>query len=84
LRRNAGPGRRFPFARSSAFAQVLRKLLFPVVKTFFPIRSGLHVTPERIDLARPSCSDRIANLEEPATRAFTRLDELWSGEGGAG
>lgn len=59
--------------------QNAHSLLAPVVKVFFSTRSGLHITPERVDLARSS-SDRIVGYEDPADWGFSRLDELWAGE----
>lgn len=52
-------------------------LLAPVVSVFYSTRAQMPVTPERIDLARPGCQDRIAHREPDAARQFTRLDELW-------
>ena len=54
-------------------------LTAPRVKAFFSTRSQLHVTPETIDLSRPSCSDRIAGRESNAVWKFSHLDELWAG-----
>lgn len=52
-------------------------LLAPVVSVFYSTRAQMPVTPERIDLARPGCQDRIVHREAGAARQFTRLDELW-------
>ena len=60
------------------------KLVAPVVKVFFSTKSQLHLPPERLDLARPGCSDRIVGRvprEEgaEAERRQAHLDELWAG-----
>lgn len=54
-------------------------LVAPKVKVFFSTRSQLHVAPELLDLASPSCGDRIAARESNAQWKFTHLDELWAG-----
>jgi hypothetical protein len=51
----------------------------PKVKVFFSTRSQLHMTPEVLDLASNSCSDRIAARESNAQWKFTHLEELWAG-----
>lgn len=56
-----------------------RSLVTPVVRVFFSTRSQLHLPPELVDLAHPSCSDRIAARESNAQWKFTHLDELWAG-----
>ena len=52
-------------------------LLAPVVCIFFSTKSQLHVTPERIDLARQGCADRIVAREPTAATQFKQVDELW-------
>jgi HD domain len=54
------------------------KLVAPVVKAFFSLRSQMRITPERIDLARQGCSDRIAGRQPQDAAAFPGLDELWA------
>jgi len=53
-------------------------LLAPVVCIFFSTKSQLHVTPERIDLARQGCPDRIVAREPEAAAQFKHVDELWA------
>jgi hypothetical protein len=54
------------------------KLVAPVVKAFYSLRSQMRITPERIDLARAGCSDRIVGRQPQDAVAFPRLDELWA------
>ncbi len=51
----------------------------PVVKVFFSTKSQLPLAPQRLDLARPGCSDRIVGRHERAHGEFPHLDELWAG-----
>jgi hypothetical protein len=51
----------------------------PVVKVFFSTKSQLPLAPQRLDLARPGCSDRIVGRHELSQGQFPRLDELWAG-----
>ncbi|MFO1294073.1 MAG: HD-GYP domain-containing protein [Rubrivivax sp.] len=53
-------------------------LTAPVVRAFFSTKSQLHITPERIDLARPGCQDRIVAREAAAAGQFRHADELWA------
>ncbi|NLZ42416.1 MAG: HD-GYP domain-containing protein [Comamonadaceae bacterium] len=53
-------------------------LTAPVVRAFFSTKSQLHITPERIDLARPGCHDRIVAREGGAAAQFRHADELWA------
>jgi HD-GYP domain-containing protein (c-di-GMP phosphodiesterase class II) len=52
-------------------------LLTPVVVAFFSTRTQMHVPPQRIDLARPGCGDRIVAREGAAAAQFKQMDELW-------
>ena len=54
-------------------------LTMPVVKVFYSIRSKMHVPPERVDLAHPTCRDRILSREPAAEWAKLGLDSLWAG-----
>jgi putative nucleotidyltransferase with HDIG domain len=56
-----------------------KSLTMPLVKVFFSTKSNLRIPPEVIDLSAPTCSDKIAGREDPATWKFRDLDELWSG-----
>lgn len=53
----------------------------PVVKVFYSLRSQMHMPPERIDLAHPSCRDRIISREPAAEWSKLGLDSLWAGSG---
>lgn len=53
----------------------------PVVKVFYSLRSQMHMPPERIDLAHPSCRDRIVSREPAAEWSKLGLDSLWAGSG---
>ncbi len=59
--------------------QSTKSLTMPLVKVFFSTKSNLRIPPEVIDLSAPTCSDKIAGREDPATWKFRDLDELWSG-----
>ncbi len=54
------------------------KLVTPVVKTFYSTKSQMRITPERIDLARPGCADRIVARQPQDAANFPGLDELWA------
>lgn len=54
-------------------------LLQPSVKVFYSLKSQMPITPERIDLAAPSCRDRIVAREPAANWAKLGLDSLWAG-----
>ncbi len=54
-------------------------LTAPVVKVFFSTRAQMHIPPERVDLSRPGCADRIAGRESNHKWRFSHLDELWAG-----
>jgi putative nucleotidyltransferase with HDIG domain len=58
--------------------QSVGKLVAPVVKTFYSTKSQMRITPERIDLARPGCADRIVGREPQEAANFPGLDELWA------
>lgn len=51
----------------------------PVVKVFFSTKSQMPVPPQRLDLARPGCSDRIVGRHERAPGEFPHLEELRAG-----
>ena len=53
------------------------KLVAPVVKVFFSIKSNLPMAPVLLDLSRPGCSDRIVGRESAAKWGFKQIDELW-------
>ncbi len=57
--------------------QNVDKLVAPIVKVFFSIKSNLPISPVLLDLARPGCSDRIVGRESAAKWGFTQIDELW-------
>ena len=51
----------------------------PRVRVFFSARSGMPVTLETLDLARPGCTDRITGRESNREWKFPHLDTLWAG-----
>lgn len=52
-------------------------LLAPVVMVFFSTRSQMPIEPQRLDLSRPGCRDRIVAREAGAATQFRHIDELW-------
>jgi HD-GYP domain-containing protein (c-di-GMP phosphodiesterase class II) len=60
--------------------QNAQSLVAPVVKVFFSTKSQMRIPPERLDLSRPGCHDRIAAREDAATWSRRELDGLWAGE----
>lgn len=59
--------------------QTASSLTTPRVKVFFSTKSDLRIPPEVVDLALPSCGDKILNREDPEKWRFKDLNELWSG-----
>ncbi len=59
-----------------------RRLVAPVVKAFFSTVTRQLVTPQRIDLSRPGCSDRIVSREPRERWALPQTDSLWNDAGG--
>lgn len=59
--------------------QSSESLLKPMVKVFFSVRSGQRIPPETINLASPTCRQKIIGREDPDKWKFPDLDELWSG-----
>jgi HD-GYP domain-containing protein (c-di-GMP phosphodiesterase class II) len=49
----------------------------PVVKAFFSTKSNMRIPPLLIDLAKPSCNERIAARESPKNWDAAALQELW-------
>lgn len=52
-------------------------LLTPKVRVFYSVAERHRVEPFVLDLARPGCTDRIADLESPEGWRFSDLDTLW-------
>lgn len=52
-------------------------MVSPVVTAFFSTKSQLHIPPQRLDLAKPGCQDRIVGREEDAISKFPHLAEVW-------
>jgi len=59
--------------------QTGKSLTTPRVKVFYSTKSNLRIAPEVIDLALPTCHDKIAGREDPDHWQFPDLKELWSG-----
>jgi HD-GYP domain-containing protein (c-di-GMP phosphodiesterase class II) len=53
-------------------------MVSPVVKVFFSTKSDMPITPQRLDLSRPGCSDRILGREPVVEGQFVHIDELWA------
>jgi HD-GYP domain-containing protein (c-di-GMP phosphodiesterase class II) len=53
-------------------------LVAPVVMAFYSTRKQLRITPQRLDLAQPGCSDRILGRHTEDAGGFGNLDELWA------
>lgn len=53
-------------------------LLAPVVRVFFSTKSQHHISPERVDLSKPGCQDRIVAREPVAAGQFASVNELWA------
>lgn len=54
------------------------KLVAPVVVMFYSTRSKMRISPQRVDLSRPGCSEHIVGRHVEDGTAFTGLDELWA------
>lgn len=52
-------------------------LLKPKVRVFYSAKLRSHVLVQDIDLSRPDCHDRIAQMESPAEWGFRDLEKLW-------
>jgi HD-GYP domain-containing protein (c-di-GMP phosphodiesterase class II) len=52
-------------------------LVAPVVVAFFSTRTQLRITPQRLELAGPGCTDRIVGRHIEDAGGFGNLDELW-------
>ncbi len=59
--------------------QSAKSLLSPVVKVFFSIKSNGRITPELIDLSKPSTKDKIVSHEDPKIWDIPDMLQLWSG-----
>ncbi|MCF5988659.1 phosphodiesterase, partial [Xanthomonas perforans] len=44
---------------------------------FYSAKLRSHVLVQDIDLSRPDCHDRIAQMESPAEWGFRDLEKLW-------
>lgn len=53
-------------------------LTAPVVMMFYSMRSQLRIAPQRVDLSRPGCTDRIVGRHADDGAVFTGLNELWA------
>ncbi|AZR21292.1 HD-GYP domain-containing protein [Xanthomonas vasicola] len=52
-------------------------LLKPKVRVFYSAKLRSHVLVQDIDLSRPDCQDRIAQMESPSEWGFRDLEKLW-------
>ncbi|MFC7519906.1 HD-GYP domain-containing protein [Xanthomonas populi] len=52
-------------------------LLTPKVRVFYSAKLRSHVLVQDIDLSRPDCQDRIAQMESPTDWGFRDLEKLW-------
>ena len=59
--------------------QTEQSLLSPIVMVFFSVRSNARISPELLDLSKPSCKDRIVSHEDPAKWDIHDTQALWSG-----
>ncbi|MBA4175335.1 MAG: phosphodiesterase [Leptothrix sp. (in: Bacteria)] len=53
-------------------------MVAPVVMAFYSLRSQLRIAPQRLDLARAGCNDRIVGRHTEDASGFGNLDELWA------
>jgi putative nucleotidyltransferase with HDIG domain len=56
-----------------------RSLVKPRVKIFYSARKNMPIRLHVIDLAEPSCTDRIVSRENPEQWGFQHIQELWTG-----
>jgi hypothetical protein len=59
--------------------QTENSLLTPIVNIFFSIKSNGRIAPEKLDLSKPACKDKIVSHEDPEKWGIRDLHELWSG-----
>lgn len=55
------------------------KLLPPIVKVFFSLRSQTRIPIQVVALSQPGCRDRIVSHEDPQAWQFHDCHALWSG-----
>ncbi|WP_026096673.1 HD-GYP domain-containing protein [Ideonella sp. B508-1] len=60
-------------------AQGQGSLLTPKVRVFFSLALHRRIDPYVLDLAKPGCADRIADLESPEGWRFADLEAQWLG-----
>lgn len=65
--------------RLGIIVEQTEKLLTPVVKVFFSVKSNTRVPIDILDLSHPSCRDKIVSHEDPQHWQFQDLHTLWSG-----
>jgi hypothetical protein len=67
--------------KSEQLAVVLEQhggsLLTPKVRVFYSVAERHRVEPFVLDLSKPSCADRIADLESPEGWRFADLEAQW-------
>jgi putative nucleotidyltransferase with HDIG domain len=59
--------------------QTEKSLLTPILMVFFSIKSNGRITPEILDMSKPTCKDKIVSHEDPAKWNIHDVQELWSG-----
>ncbi|MDP4029771.1 MAG: HD-GYP domain-containing protein [Gallionella sp.] len=59
--------------------QTEKSLLTPILMVFFSIKSNGRITPEILDMSKPTCQDKIVSHEDPAKWNIHDVQELWSG-----
>jgi len=55
-----------------------KSLVTPVVKAFFSSKSGVHIKPETIDLARAGGGEKIVSIESPEKWGIAHLERFWA------
>ena len=57
--------------------QTANSLVTPIVKIFFSTKSGVHVRPEMLDLARAAGGEKIVAIERPVKWGIKNLEKYW-------
>ena len=70
---------RLESGRLGIIVEQSEKLLTPVVKVFFSVRSQAYIKPEIIDLSHPRTSEKIASREDPERWGMHNIDRFLYG-----